>query len=343
MRVESVPWLRWGSLIAVLGSDAPHRKLAERSCLRHVMSLRAWSTRSFAGDPPRGLVLPGCPLWVYLDPNGTALVRSGERKPCVGARGEVVIEPLFDVTSAILIVAHGVLSGLLALPQGAAWTFAIISVTVGIRVVLLPVFVRQIHNRRKLQALQPRLEELKREYGHDAERFREEKLKLYATVGTKPYLSWLPLLVTLPVLFALSHTLVRATGHQPQGVGFMSDRQAGSLGSSILFGSVRLSDSVAHSGGTTSTTVAACLVAVLVVVTFLTQHHGLRVGMSASALTSDYAQQQKITLYALPAVFVLGGIAFPIGVLIYWVTESLWAMSEQLWVIRNYPLPDEPP
>jgi YidC/Oxa1 family membrane protein insertase len=261
----------------------------------------------------------------------------------VGAEGRVVMEPLFDVTSAVLIVAHSVLSGLLGFPQGAAWVFAIIGVTVATRVVLLPVFVRQIYNRRKLQALQPRLEELKREYGHSPQRFRVEKLKLYATVGTKPYLSWLPLLVTLPVLFALFHTLLAATGQRPRGVGLMSDSQAESLSGSILFDSVRLSDTAAHSGGATTIVVAACLVAVLTVATFLTQHRGLRVGMPASTRASNNAQQQKILLYMLPAVFVLGGVAFPIGVLIFWVTESLWALGEELWVIRNYPLPEPPP
>jgi YidC/Oxa1 family membrane protein insertase len=253
------------------------------------------------------------------------------------------MEPLYDVTSAVLLVTHSALSGLLSVPQGAAWAFAIISVTVATRVVLLPVFVRQIHNRRKLQALQPRLEELKRQYAHDRERFREEKLNLYATVGMHPYLAWLPLLVTLPVVFALFHTLVRATGRQPRGVGLMSAKQAASLGGSILFGSVRLSDTVARSGGTAAIIVAACLVAVLAIATFITQRRGLRLGMPASAQSSNYAQQQKILLYMLPAVFALGGIAFPLGVLIYWVTESLWTMFEQLWVIRNYPLPDEPP
>jgi YidC/Oxa1 family membrane protein insertase len=44
-------------------------------------------------------------------------------------------------------------------------------------------------------------------------------------------------------------------------------------------------------------------------------------------------------LYVLPVVFAVGGIAFPIGVLIYWTTSNLWTMGQQFYVIRNNPAP----
>ena len=56
-------------------------------------------------------------------------------------------------------------------------------------------------------------------------------------------------------------------------------------------------------------------------------------------MTGQYAQQQKILLYVLPLVFAVGGIAFPIGVLIYWTTSNLWTMGQQFYVIRNNPAP----
>ena len=64
--------------------------------------------------------------------------------------------------------------------------------------------------------------------------------------------------------------------------------------------------------------------------------------MPADALTGPYAQQQKILLYVLPVAFGLGGVAFPIGVLLYWTTSNLWTMGQQFYVIRNNPAPGTP-
>jgi YidC/Oxa1 family membrane protein insertase len=47
-------------------------------------------------------------------------------------------------------------------------------------------------------------------------------------------------------------------------------------------------------------------------------------------------------LYVFPIVFAVGGINFPIGVLIYWFTTNLWTMGQQFWVIRNNPQPGTP-
>jgi YidC/Oxa1 family membrane protein insertase len=59
-------------------------------------------------------------------------------------------------------------------------------------------------------------------------------------------------------------------------------------------------------------------------------------------MTGQYAHQQKILLYVLPVVFAVGGIAFPIGVLIYWTTSNLWTMGQQFYVIRRNPAPGTP-
>jgi YidC/Oxa1 family membrane protein insertase len=64
--------------------------------------------------------------------------------------------------------------------------------------------------------------------------------------------------------------------------------------------------------------------------------------MPESAMTGPYAQQQKMLLYILPVVFAVGGIAFPIGVLLYWSTSNLWTMCQQFYVIRNNPAPGTP-
>jgi YidC/Oxa1 family membrane protein insertase len=76
--------------------------------------------------------------------------------------------------------------------------------------------------------------------------------------------------------------------------------------------------------------------------TFLTQRQLMTKNMPADAMTGQYAQQQKMLLYILPVVFAVGGIAFPIGVLLYWTTSNLWTMCQQFYVIRNNPAPGTP-
>ncbi len=87
---------------------------------------------------------------------------------------------------------------------------------------------------------------------------------------------------------------------------------------------------------------AIILVIAMTVTTFVTQRQLMSKNMPADALSGPYAQQQKILLYVLPVVFAVGGIAFPIALMIYWTTSNLWTMGQQFYVIRNNPAPGTP-
>jgi YidC/Oxa1 family membrane protein insertase len=86
----------------------------------------------------------------------------------------------------------------------------------------------------------------------------------------------------------------------------------------------------------------AVLVLLMTATTFTTQRQLMRKNMPESALTGPYAQQQKMLLYILPVAFGVGGIFFPVGVLLYWSTSNLWTMGQQFYVIRNNPAPGTP-
>ncbi len=68
---------------------------------------------------------------------------------------------------------------------------------------------------------------------------------------------------------------------------------------------------------------------------FITQLQLMRKNMPPEALTGQFAQQQKIMLYIFPLAFAVGGINFPVGVLIYWFTSNLWTMAQQFYLIRH--------
>jgi YidC/Oxa1 family membrane protein insertase len=84
---------------------------------------------------------------------------------------------------------------------------------------------------------------------------------------------------------------------------------------------------------------AMCLVVLMTITTFITQRQLIVKNVAAD---NPIVQQQKILLYVFPFMFAIGGVGFPIGVLIYWSTTNLWSMGQQFWVIRNNPSPGTP-
>jgi YidC/Oxa1 family membrane protein insertase len=260
----------------------------------------------------------------------------------LGTIGGAIMAPLYFLTSLVLSGWHSVFGAIFGSDSGVAWALSIIGLTLVIRAALIPLFVKQIKSSRNMQLLQPRVKELQKKYGHDKERLAQEQMKLYKDTGTNPLASCLPLLVQMPIFIALFRCIDRAAKGQTRGV--LTQTQVDSLSQAKLFGA-RIADTFTGAAGDSATHVrvlAAVLVVAMTATTFLTQRQLMTKNMPADALTGQYAQQQKMLLYVLPLVFAVGGIAFPIGVLIYWTTSNLWTMSQQFYVIRNNPAPGTP-
>jgi YidC/Oxa1 family membrane protein insertase len=172
-------------------------------------------------------------------------------------------------------------------------------------------------------------------------------MKLYKDTGTNPFASCLPLLLQMPIFFALFRLLDQAakngTAH-----GLLTEELARKFGASEIFGVFPISESFwqarvwgAEPDGAVMV-LALILVLAMTATTFTTQRQLMSKNMPADALSGPYAQQQKMLLYVLPVAFGLGGVAFPIGVLLYWTTSNLWTMGQQFYVIRNNPAPGTP-
>jgi YidC/Oxa1 family membrane protein insertase len=191
-----------------------------------------------------------------------------------------------------------------------------------------------------MQLIQPKVKELQKKYGHDREKLGQETMKLYRESGTNPFASCLPILLQMPIFFALFGVLRSAANEDPKGV--LTKEDAIQFGEAELFG-VPLSGTLFNANGDIGIIVlASALVLAMTATTFLTQRQLMSKNMPADALTGPYAQQQKLLLYVLPVVFAVGGIAFPIGVLLYWTTSNLWTMGQQFYVIRRNPAPGTP-
>src|SRR5690348_57266 len=136
--------------------------------------------------------------------------------------------PLYYLVSAVLVAFHSVFAGIFGTDSAVTWTLSIFGLTIVIRATLIPLFVKQIKSSRNMQLLQPKVKELQKKYGHDRERLTQETMKLYKETGTNPFASCLPLLIQMPIFFALFRLIDHAAKNH-QGHGILTDRLATSF------------------------------------------------------------------------------------------------------------------
>ncbi len=256
-----------------------------------------------------------------------------------GDIGGFIMKPLYFLISAVMLGFHKVFGSIFGDSSGASWALSIIGLTIVIRALLIPLFVKQIKSSRNMQLLQPKVKELQKKFGHDRERLAQETMALYRETKTNPFSSCLPLIVQMPIFIGLFRLIDQASKNG-SGRGLVTDTQAQQLRDAEIFGGKISSTFLKSDGNLTVQLIAATLVLAMTATTFLTQRQLMSKNMPADALSGPYAQQHKLLLYVLPLVFAVGGIAFPIGVLLYWTTSNLWTMGQQFYVIRNNPAPN---
>jgi YidC/Oxa1 family membrane protein insertase len=268
------------------------------------------------------------------------------------ALGSAIMTPLYWVVSGILVLFHSLWSPVFGADSGWTWALSIVSLTIMIRIALIPLFVKQIKSSRAMQMLQPKVRELQKKYGHDREKLGQETMKLYKENNANPLASCLPLLLQSPIFIALFRVLDGASrldaAGNPLARGHwlkIHPELVQSLNSATIFGA-RISDTFTKAGfgnGINSVhIVTIVLILAMTATLFITQLQLMRKNMPPEALTGPFAQQQKMMLYLFPVIFAVGGINFPVGVLIYWFASNLWTMGQQFYVIRRNPAPGTP-
>jgi YidC/Oxa1 family membrane protein insertase len=224
--------------------------------------------------------------------------------------------------------------------SGWAWGLAIVMLVILIRIILIPLFVKQIKSQRNLQIIQPQVKEIQKKYAGDRERQSQELMKLYKETGTNPLSSCLPILAQAPIFYALFVVLQGIAMSQPKGV--LTDELVESARNATILGAPIYGTfmSRAETANPTATLwVTLLLIFLMTLTSFLTQRQLI---VKNTAPDNPMVQQQKILLYVFPIIFAVTGINFPIGVLLYWFTTNLWTMGQQFYVIRNSPQPGTP-
>ncbi|WP_082096009.1 membrane protein insertase YidC [Demequina flava] len=262
---------------------------------------------------------------------------------------DTIMYPLEWCVANIMVAWHWMLTAVgLPSDSGAAWALSIVGLVVTIRILLIPLFVKQIKSQRAMQLLAPEMKEIQAKYRGkkdqaSKEAMQRETMALYSKHKTNPFSSCLPILVQAPIFFALFRVLnYRIEGvDEAKPIGMLTEELAVEAHDATIFGA-KLSDSLIGTwgdGDPAAIIVSIVLIIMMVATTFITQHQITRKNMPASALEGPMAQQQKVLMYALPFIFVITGPNFPVGVLIYWTTTNLWTLGQQYYVIKRNPTP----
>jgi YidC/Oxa1 family membrane protein insertase len=225
------------------------------------------------------------------------------------------LTPLEDVLRHVLNWLHG--------SAGFSWAWSIVALTVIVRLLLVPLTVRQIHSMQNLQRHAPQMKEIQKKYKNDKKRQQEELMRFYKENQINPAASCLPLLAQFPVFISLYFVLRNFSKHPPGG------QAAVDRGDFSWLGHHFIPDITAHA----SAHWTGYLLLTIYVISQLA---------STMLMATTMDRTQRIMLMVLPIVFVTFLLNFPVGLVIYWVTTNLWTVGQGLITRRLMPKPQAP-
>jgi YidC/Oxa1 family membrane protein insertase len=260
------------------------------------------------------------------------------------------------------------------LGQDTAWVVGIILLTVCVRILLFPLFVKQTKAQRQMQVLAPQVQALKEKYKGDKQTLNVETMKLYKENGANPLMGCGPLLLQMPIFIGLFRVLNAFRPTTP-GKGYVG-KTCLDFGGKIISVTAENADKVLcfkehygidpqtvrsgglaqlfgapistgfssnkglleflHSPQSAVKIVAAALILGMAITTFVSQKQLMA---KAGPVEGSAATQQKVLLYVMPVLLMVFGLNVPLGVLLYWTTTNLWSMGQQAYIIKRMPMP----
>jgi YidC/Oxa1 family membrane protein insertase len=275
---------------------------------------------------------------------------------------DTVLHPLEWVVAWLMVGFHNVFS-FIGLPEdsGYTWALSIVGLTIVIRILLIPLFVKQIHASRRMQLIQPEMQKIQKKYKgksdpESRQAMTKETMALYKDTGTNPMSSCLPVLLQSPVFFALFRVLNNLAGiaagtHDP--IGPLGKAEATQANASKIFGAplsanfqhtIEIVNNVTVKVASSTNVKIVCVVMIILMSasTFTSMRQLMMKNMPAGSLDNPAGKMQKNMMYLMPLMFIFSGVTFAIGVLLYWLTTNLWSMGQQFYTIRRMPAPGSP-
>lgn len=259
----------------------------------------------------------------------------------------LILWPIKWVIELILVAFHSMWTFFGLNPDaGVTWVLSIVGLVIVVRAALIPIFVKQIKSQRRMLEVAPQLKKIQDKYKGKKDQFSREAMSretmdLYKKTGTNPLSSCLPLLLQMPIFFGLFSVLNDAQ-HDKAGVGVFTQDLANSFANSEILGAPLKGTFIGAMNGEYPwqvMVIAATMIVLMTASQFITQLQIVSKNMSPETKASPMFRQQRIMLYLLPLVFAFSGVAFPIGVMFYWLVSNFWTMGQQFVVIRNMPTP----
>ena len=259
-----------------------------------------------------------------------------------------ILNPLFEAVAWVMMQIHAALSYPFGASSGVTWLLSIVILVVLMRLIMVPLFIKQRNSMLKMQSHMPQLAELRKKYKNDKQRLNEETMKFYKENGINPLGGCLPLVAQLPVFWALFNVLRAIAdwtpGHDPSyGLTVAvvkSAREAHVFG--VLLSDTFLRPQFGES--LTSRIVIVVFVLISAGTTFLTMRQSQKRGMmNQTPADPDQpgaaaAQAMSKNMMYIAPFFALTGLYWQFGLVIYWVTTNLWTLGQQHFLFRNLPI-----
>jgi YidC/Oxa1 family membrane protein insertase len=251
------------------------------------------------------------------------------------------LDYLYEAVGWVFTHIYDAMKPLFGATSGWTWFFSIAILVILMRVVMVPLFVKQMHTTRAMSSLQPQMAALRKKYKNDKQTLNQETMKLYQEAGVNPLMGCLPFVLQLPLFFSLFSVLraiAEYTGGTPK-YGLPKSMVVAGQHAKILGASI--ADKVLFTGTAhvpiTAKLVILLFVAISMATTFLTIRQSQKRGMMPAATPDNpMANSQKYMTYIMP-FFALTGLYWPFGLVLYWVTTNVWTMGQQYILGRRYP------
>lgn len=243
---------------------------------------------------------------IYLGPQELQIINSIQ--PSWSA---VIYYGTFDIISQVLLQLLGFLYGLVH-----NWGWAIVILSVLVYLILYPLSIKQMRSMKEMQALQPKIEELRKAYKDNPQKLNKEIMQLYKEHKVNPLGGCLPLLLQMPIFFALYQALMRSVALK--GANFLWIKDLSEPDRLFL-----LPVSLPVLGNEIN-----ILPIVMTIGMFIQQK------LSGSAASGSAAEQQKMMLIIMPLMFGLIFYHMPAGLVLYWFINSALMLIFQLRLTR---------
>jgi YidC/Oxa1 family membrane protein insertase len=226
-----------------------------------------------------------------------------------------ILSPLENIFRSVLDWLHH--------SVGLPWAWAIVALTVGVRMLLVPLTVKQIHSMQNLQRHAPQMKEIQKKYKADKKKQQEELMKFYKENQINPAASCIPLVAQFPVFIAL-YFVLRTLAHQAQTCADHASQCVPLLGEAHpnfhWLGLIDITQPATHGWGP-----------LLLVI-----YAGSQIA-STFFMSATMNKGQRYLMMALPLVFITFIARFPAGLVLYWATTNLWTVGQGIITRRLVP------